>query len=88
MPEEVQGLIDIARIKILCIATKITKIQQRQNKVLFYFSSNALQADVIERLIKKYRNQIKFSGEIQGYITYTMKGTDVIKETKEFLKNC
>ena len=86
MPKEVESLIQIARIKILCMEAKIIKIQQRQNKILFYFAPNAMQAEIVEKLIKTYASQIKFSQGIQGYITYTMKGTDVIKEVKEFIK--
>ena len=88
MPKEVESLIQVAIIKILCKSSNVIKVQQKQNKILFYFSQNALTPEVIEKLINIYPKKIKFSQGIQGYITYEMESNNVIRETQNFLKNC
>ena len=88
MPEEAENLIEIARIKNMCRKDNIIKIQQKQDKVLFYFTKDGLDEEVISNLIKKYSNNIKFSQGLQNYITFNLKNNNVIKEIKEFIKNC
>ena len=58
MPKEIENLIEIARIKILCKNLNISKVQSRRNFVLFIFEPGELNIDINE-LAKKYRNKIK-----------------------------
>ena len=47
--------------------------------------------EIIDLLIKEYRNSIKFSPGREPYITlnlYTTSEEKIIEKVKEFLKNC
>lgn len=88
MPEEIENLLDIARIKNLCKKIGINKVQGRRNFVLFIFETQELNININE-LVQKYRNRIKFTQGIKPQITLALedsseKGT--LKEVMEFLK--
>lgn len=61
MPEEVNNLLEVARIKSLAKKACVTKISQRRESVVFSFDANNFNMEIIDKLIKKYRNEIKFS---------------------------
>ena len=88
MPEQIENLLDIARIKNLCKKIGINKVQGRRNFVLFIFETQELNININE-LVQKYRNRIKFTQGIKPQITLALedsseKGT--LKEVMEFLK--
>ena len=88
MPEELENLIDIARIKYLAKDLNISKIMSKKTAVVFTFESSKIEID-INNLIKKYGNRIKFSAGIKPTITLEI-GTDnerqILNDTTEFLK--
>ena len=88
MPEQIENLLDIARIKNLCKKIGINKVQGRRKFVLFIFETQELNININE-LVQKYRNRIKFTQGIKPQITLALedsseKGT--LKEVMEFLK--
>ncbi len=88
MPEEIENLLDIARIKNLCKKIGINKVQGRRKFVLFIFETQELNININE-LVQKYRNRIKFTQGIKPQITLALedsseKGT--LKEVMKFLK--
>ena len=88
MPNEIENLLDIARIKTLCKKLKISKVQGRRNFVLFMFEAGELNIDVNE-LVKKYKNRIKFTQGIKPQITLVLQDSTekgCLRETIEFLK--
>ena len=88
MPNEIENLLDIARIKTLCKKLNISKVQERRNFVLFMFEAGELNIDINE-LVKKYRNRIKFTQGIKPQITLMLQNSTekgCLKETMEFLK--
>ncbi len=88
MPNEIENLLDIARIKTLCKKLNISKVQGRRNFVLFMFETGELNIDINE-LVKKYRNRIKFTQGIKPQITLMLQDSTekgCLKETMEFLK--
>ena len=88
MPNQIENLLDIARIKILCKKKNISKVQGKRNFVVFTFEAKELNIDINE-LVKKYRNQIKFTQGIKPQITFATKSTTekgILKEIIEFLK--
>ena len=94
MPEELNNLLEIARIKQLCKLTAIVKITEKKNKntgsqnVVFYFDKDKFDTNVVVPLINKYGTDIKFSNAIQPYVTLFLKKLtekQLIKEIKEFL---
>ena len=88
MPEELENLVDIARIKYLAKDLNISKILSKKTAVVFTFESSKMEID-INNLIKKYGNRIKFSAGIKPMITLEI-GTDnerqILNDTTEFLK--
>ena len=88
MPNQIENLLDIARIKILCKKKNISKVQEKRNFVVFTFDAKELNIDINE-LVKKYRNQIKFTQGIKPQITFATKSTtekEILNEIIEFLK--
>ncbi len=89
MPSEIENLLEIARIKILCKKIKISKVQGKRNFVLFMFEPGEINLDINE-LVKQYKNKIKFTQGIKPQITLALDNMTEIKmlrEVKEFLEN-
>ena len=95
MPDELNNLLEIARIKQLCYKSPIVKISEKRNRktgsqnIVFYFEKDKYETSFIDVLLKKYGNNIKFSNAIEPYVTLMLKNQteeQIIKEIKEFLK--
>ena len=89
MPKEIENLLEIARIKILCKKLNISKVQGRRNFVVFIFEAKELNIDVNE-LVKKYKNKIRFSQGVKPQITIALDnstGMPMLKEVKKFLED-
>jgi len=84
MPEEVNNLIEIARIKNMCKKANIVKLQQKPNGMIIYFKD--ITEESINKMIQKYRQKIKFSSGEKPYITLKID-KNVIKEIKEFIES-
>lgn len=61
MPEEVNNLLEIARIKELAKKAFVTKIAGRRESVIFNFDASNFNMNMVDKLVKKYRNEIRFS---------------------------
>ena len=88
MPEELENLIDIARIKYLAKDKNISKIQSKKTAVVFTFETSKQEID-IQNLVKKYRNKIKFSAGIKPTITLEIGSNNerqILNDTTQFLK--
>ena len=86
MPKEMFSLIGIARIKEKCKNMGITKVVQKENKIIFYFDPESFTLNIPD-LIEQYSSRIKFSTGINPYITFTLKNVNcTIEEIEEFLK--
>ncbi len=88
LPKEVYNLLEIARIKELCKKTYITKIASKVQSIIFHFDAEHFNMDIVDNLVKKYRNEIRFSPGKEPYITYKVpENSDsiIIKKVKEFL---
>ena len=88
MPEELENLISISRIKYLAKKINITKISSKKTDVLFTFEPNKFNLDINE-IVKEYGNQIKFSAGIKPMITLkigTNSERQILKEVTKFLK--
>ncbi len=89
MPEEVNNLLEVARIKELAKKANIIKIAQRRESVMFNFNKDQFNMEIVDKLVKKYRNEIKFSKSIEPYVTYKILENDdaiIVRKVKEFLK--
>lgn len=86
MPYEVENLLDIARIKILAREKYILKIAQRRENVIFYFDSTKFNFEIVDKLMKIFRNRIKFSPSKDPYITFKIQDLKkLLEECKDFL---
>lgn len=87
MPKEVENLIEIARIKNLAKNVGIIKILQKQENVIFYYEPSKFEMKMVDMLIQKYKNRIKFSPAHEPYITYKiLKQNSILEEIKDFLQ--
>jgi transcription-repair coupling factor (superfamily II helicase) len=86
MSYEVENLIEIARIKNLAREKSILKIQQRDERIVFYFDSEKFNFDIVDKLMKMFRNRIKFSPATEPYITFKIQDMkNILGECKDFL---
>lgn len=85
MPDELENLIEIVRIKELARKSSITKIAQRMENIVFYFEDNNYPENMINILIQRYGIRIKFSTGIEPYITLK-NAKNVVDDVKEFLR--
>ena len=88
MPDELENLIEIARIKQLCMQKGINKIVQKREKIVFYLNTEKFNMENIGEIINKYRNKIQFSPASTPYVTYKLdlvSDKNIVKEIKEFL---
>ena len=88
MPEEIENLLEITRIKNLCREVGVTKVSQKGTSVIFYLEPSKFASENIEKLIKIYKERIQFSPGKTGYITLKKNENNIIKEIKDFLENC
>ena len=88
MPDELENLIEIARIKYLAKDMSITKINSQKTSVVFTFEPNKFNID-INQIINKYKNKIKFSPGIKTMITLEIGSNNerqILNDVKDFLK--
>ena len=83
MPDEVNNLIEIARIKNLAREKQVIKIQSRPMGIVFTF--NDFNTENVDILLEKYKNKIHFSAVGKPYITLKIDNNEV-DEVKDFLK--
>ena len=92
MPQELENLIDIARIKYLAKAINISKIASKRTSILFTFESNNVNEELkidISKLVEKYGNKIKFSAGIKPMITLEIGSTNerkILNDITEILR--
>ena len=90
MPEELENLLDIARIKNLSKEKNIIKVSQKNNNVVFYFDNSKFNMDNIDLLVQKYKDNIRISPGVESYITLKchkkLSDKVVLKHIIDFLK--
>ena len=90
MPDEIENLLEISRIKQLAKKNNIIKIQSKRDAIVFTYENNNFKENFVSDLIGKYGNKIKFSNGIKPMITLKNEKhgeKELIEEVKEFLKN-
>ena len=90
MPKEVENLIEVAKIKILARNVNILKVVQRQKAVMFFIEQGTFKEELIEKLLKIYGTNLRFSPGATSYITLKVEDIsdkELINKIKEFLKN-
>ena len=74
MPQEIENLLKIAKIKALCKKNSIIKVLNKQDIVVFTFGISELNVDV-QKLVKEYRNKIRFSAGVKPSISLLTNAT-------------
>ena len=88
IPYEIENLLDVARIKILCREKYVLKLAQKGENIILYFDGSKFNIDIVDKLMKIYRNRIKFSPAKEPYITFKLLDKKkILEEIKEFLNN-
>ena len=92
MPQEVENLIAIARIKYLAKQLNIIKIASKNTNsyesIVFTFEQNKIEIDLNE-ILKKYGNAIKFSNGVKPSITLKIKSQSdkqILNDITKFLE--
>ena len=91
LPVELENLLEIARIKELARKVGTTKISQRPESIVFYFTRESMSPEKMEKLYEQYGIAIRFSKGIEPYVTFKIgKRTEkeIISKVKEFLILC
>ena len=89
MPAELENLLDIARIKYLAKPFSISKIASKRTAVVFTFEQSKYEID-LQKLLKTYKNRIKFSPGIKTMITLEIGTTNerqILNDVEEFLRH-
>ena len=89
MPNELENLIEIARIKSLCKEKFVSKISSKKGFAVFTFEKESFDVDINE-LLKTYKNKIRFSPGLKPTVTLALvynEDIKILKEIKEFLRN-
>ena len=87
-PEEIENLLEIARIKILAKRKSIIKVASKMGGVVFTYNNNKFSDNEISDMIKKYGDKIKFSSGIKPMITLKLANNgekEILKEIKAYL---
>ncbi len=90
MPEELENLLDIARIKYMSKPYYITKISSKKNAILFVFEQEKFKNIDVMKILDKYKSRIKFQPGVKPMLTLHIKTNDektILKEVKEFIKS-
>ena len=89
MPDEIENLLEISRIKQLAKKKNLIKIQSRKNSIVFTYESNKFDNTSLSNIIEKYGNRIQFSSGLKPMITLKLEKQGekgILQEVKEFLK--
>ena len=89
MPDELENLIEIARIKSLCKKLYVTKISSKNTSVVFTFDNSKFNDIDLIKLVYEYKSRIKVSPGVKPIITINMNTTQenkILEGVKEFLK--
>lgn len=89
MPNEIENLIQVSRIKMLCKEKNIIKIMQRNESIVFTFNNKKFNLLIVDKMVKIYGNKIKFSTG-NPYVTLNVAYTsdkELIDVIKNFLRN-
>ena len=86
IPSEIENLLAISQIRNLARQKAVLKISQKGNNIIYHFDKDYFDMDIIEKLIMKFKNRIKFSPSINPYLTYKLNSNNILEEVKSFLE--
>ena len=92
MPQEVENLIEIARIKVLARKANVIKLTQKEKSVVLNLDKDNIRIDenIVNNLVNKYGARLRFSPGVEPYVTLKIDEKDkkkLIQEIKELLES-
>ena len=88
MPKQINNLLDIARIKNLARQKFVLKISQKGNNIVYNLEDGKFNFEALEKIIRIYKNRIRFSPGAVPYITFKlMENDNILEKCKEFLEH-
>ena len=88
LPNEINNLLEVARIKNLAREKSVVKIMQKGNNIVYNIIENEFNFNNLEKIMRIYRNRIKFSPGNRPYITLKLvENMSILEQCKEFLKH-
>lgn len=91
MPQEVENLLEIARIKNGARKANIIKMTQKKDCIVFFYDNHQFDISLVDKLVKEYNRRVRFSPGKDPYITLILEGKnerEKLKEIEEFLEKC
>ena len=88
VPKEVLNLVEIARIKEMARKLGITKISEKISGIVFMYDEQKFNTDIVNILVQKYGDKIRFSPGMQPYVTLKIKkesDKQILDDIKEYL---
>ena len=88
LPDEVQKLLEISRIKQLAKAQGVSKISSKREAVVFTYDNKLFDVAKVQPMIDHYKSRISFSPGVKPMITLKIGGNSeetILGEVKGFL---
>ena len=87
IPNEIENLLEISNIRNIARKKAVLKIAQKGDNVVYHFDRDYFDMEIINKLIMKYKNRIKFSPSVNPYLTYKLSSNNILEEVKDFLES-
>ena len=88
LPKEINNLLEVARIKNLAREKSVVKIMQKGNNIVYNLIECEFNFNNLEKIMRVYRNRIKFSPGNRPYVTLKLvENVDILEQCKEFLNH-
>ena len=89
IPQEIEKLMDITRIKQLAKIRGVEKITNRRDNIIFTFDNELFDDSLVNDMLKKYGSRIRFSPSVKPVVTLKINKQgeeEILSETKAFLE--
>jgi len=86
VPKEIENLLAISQIRNLARQKAVLKIAQKGNNIVYHFDKDYFDMDIVNKLIMKYKDRIRFSPSINPYLTFRLASGKILEEVKSFLE--
>ncbi len=87
VPNEIENLLQITKIRNLARQKNVVKILQRGNNIIYHFDPENFDIEIVTKLIMKFKNRIRFSKSAIPYLTFNLGNNgDCLEEVKSLLE--
>ena len=86
VPDEIENLLAISNIRNIARQKAVLKIAQKGTNIVFHVDKDLFDMEIINKLIMKYKNRIRFSPSVNPYFTFKLIGNNVLEEVRDFLE--